>query len=230
MTREEFLRLLPELVKNYKPATDVTKHIGNLNLLMVVGPSGAGKTALMQRIGLKHVTADTTRAARPSEQEGLDFYFRADYNQIAAEIKNGEFVQVVVDSGGDLKATRASAYPESGDVAMAITADAVPDFRKLGFKNTISAFITPPSYSAWQERMGAHHLSADQEAKRLAEAKRSLTFSLADPEMHFILNDDLDQAAEQLKKLISGQVGTEREKEAQEKARYLLGQLEIAQS
>jgi flagellar biosynthesis GTPase FlhF len=43
MTREEFLAQLPELVKNYQPAPDVLKQIGNLEVLMVVGPSGVGK-------------------------------------------------------------------------------------------------------------------------------------------------------------------------------------------
>jgi ABC-type lipoprotein export system ATPase subunit len=44
MTREEFLRSLPELVRDYRPAEDVATHIKNLDLLMVIGPSGVGKT------------------------------------------------------------------------------------------------------------------------------------------------------------------------------------------
>jgi ABC-type lipoprotein export system ATPase subunit len=50
MTREEFSKQLPELVRQYKPATDVSKHINNLDLLMVIGPSGSGKTAIILNI------------------------------------------------------------------------------------------------------------------------------------------------------------------------------------
>jgi guanylate kinase len=230
VTREEFLQQLPELVKNYKPATDVVKHVADLNLLMVVGPSGSGKTTLMRKIGLRYVVPETTRAPRANEQEGVDFVFRTDYSRIVEDIKNGQYVQVVVDSGGDLKATRSDAYPKGGDVMMAVVAEAVPAFRQLGFKNTISAFITPPSYSEWQTRIGAHHLSKDQEIKRLEEAERSLIFALSDDQMHFILNDEVESAADQLKKLFEGQVDIARETEAKEKAQYLLSQSKIAQS
>ncbi len=230
MTREEFLRQLPELVKNYQPATDVVKHIGGLNLLMVVGPSGSGKTTLMRQVGLKYVIPVTTRPARPNEQEGIDFYFRADYDQIVTDIKNGNFVQVAVDSSGDLKATRSDAYPESGDIVIAVMAEVVPMFRTLGFKNTTSAFITPPSYSEWQARMGAHHMGEEQESKRREEAERSLVFALSDEQTHFILNDNVAEASEQLKKLMRGEVDTAREEEAKKKAQYLLSQLKITES
>src|SRR6266550_839801 len=111
MTSEEFRRQLPELVRNYRPAPDVLNKIKNLNLLMVIGPSGVGKTTIINRLGLRYVPSDTTRDSRLGEQEGVDFYFRKDYGQIVSELKNGQFVQAAVDSGGDLKATKASSYP-----------------------------------------------------------------------------------------------------------------------
>lgn len=222
MTREEFLKQLPELAANYNPAPDVLTKIGNLDLLMVIGPSGVGKTSVINKLGLQYVPSDTTREPRPGEKEGEDFYFRTDYDQIVSELKNGQFVQVAVDSGGDLKATRASPYPNSGTIVMAIVTDVVPIMRKLGFGKTTSAFITPPSYEEWMRRLGAHELQGEKPNKRLAEAKRSLTFALSDAEMHFILNDNLDEAVYQTKELISGQIDTERERKASHAAQAML--------
>jgi guanylate kinase len=214
MTREEFLKQLPELVKNYKPASDVLSHINNLSLLMVVGPSGVGKTSLINRLDRKYIIADNTRSPRPDEKEGVDYYFRQDYDQIVEQMKNGRFVQVAVDSGGDLKATRDMAYPESGTAVMAVVADVIPIFRNLGFKETISVFVTPPSYEEWMQRLNAHDLSSEQQMLRLSEAARSLEFALGDKEMHFILNDDLESAVEQTKNILNGQPDEEREARA----------------
>jgi guanylate kinase len=92
MTREEFLRSLPELVRDYRPAEDVATHIKNLDLLMVIGPSGVGKTAIINRLNLKYIASDTTREQRPDEEEGVDYVFRKDYDKIVEEIKAGRFV------------------------------------------------------------------------------------------------------------------------------------------
>jgi guanylate kinase len=222
MTREEFLKQLPELVKNYKPAPDVVSRINNLSLLMVVGPSGVGKTSLINKLGLKYIVGDNTRAPRPDEQEKVDYYFRQDYDRITEEIKNGRFVQVAVDSGGDLKATRDNAYPGSGVAVMAVVADVIPVFRKLGFKKTISIFVTPPSYEEWMQRLNAHDLSAEQQTRRLSEAARSLEFALNDQEMHFVLNDTLENAAAQTKNILAGKIDTEREDKARAISQSLL--------
>ena len=123
MTREEFSAALPELVKTYQPAPDIANQIKALEVLMLVGPSGVGKTTLIQESGLAYVPSDTTRPARPGEVEGEDFYFRSDCDQIVQEIRSGKFVQIAVDPGGDLKATKASSYPRNGVIVMAVVAD-----------------------------------------------------------------------------------------------------------
>jgi guanylate kinase len=223
MTRDEFKKQLPDLVRNYVPASDVANHIKNLDLLMVIGPSGVGKTAIINRLNLKYIISDTTRDRRPDEKEGVYYYFRQDYGQIIEEIKNGRFVQVAVDSGGDLKATRDSTYPDSGIAVMAVVAGVVPNFRQLGFRKTISVFITPPSFEEWMQRLDVHNLSAEQQAMRLSEAARSLEFALNDKEVHLILNDNIVEAVNQTKNSLEGIVDQEREAKARSTAEELLG-------
>jgi guanylate kinase len=226
MTREEFLKQLPELVKNYKPAPDVVSHINNLSLLMIVGPSGSGKNSIIEELekdGLaKLVPIDTTRSPRPGEQEGKDFFFRTDYVQLLDDVKNGRLVQFVIGVVGDLYGTKASSYPEKGIAAMPVLAEVLPQFRKMGFKETTSAYIVPPDFDEWMRRMNSHPLTDEQRAGRLSEAARSLEFALNDKEMHFILNDYLDKAAEQTKNIFRGKIDDERERQAKEVAKSLL--------
>jgi len=223
MTKEEFLRQLPELVHNYKPAFDVASHIKNLDLLMIIGPSGVGKTAIINRLNLKYIPSDTTREPRPDEKEGVDYFFRRDYDKIVEEMKGGRFVQAVIDSGGDLKATRDSIYPDTGIAVMAVMAGVIPNFRQLGFRKTFSTFITPPSFEEWMQRLDVHNLSAEQQALRLSEAARSFEFALNDKDTNFILNDDIGEAVNQVKNVLEGNTDHEREAEARSIAEELLG-------
>lgn len=222
MTREEFQQRLPALVAAYRPALDVVDLIGRLNLLMVVGPSGVGKTTLINELSLVHVLSDNSRPPREGEQEGVDFYFRNDYEQVVKEIQGGRFVQVVVDSGGDLKATKATSYPDEGDVVMAVLADAVPTFRSLGFARTITAFITPPSYEEWMRRMKQHELKGEELARRLSEAKRSFSFALNDEQTHFIFSKDVPTAVAQLNDLLSGKTNSALELNARISAEQIM--------
>jgi len=189
---------------------------------MLIGPSGVGKSTLIERSGFSYVPSDTTRDIRPDEQEGVDMYFRKDYDQVASDIKNGRFVQIALFATGDLYATKSTSYPDSGVGIMPVIADVIPTFRSLGFKDTISAFITPPTYKEWMRRLKTHPITDEQLAKRLVEAQRSLKFALSDSETHFILNDDIDLAESQIHQLMEGKVDDEREELAKKTAQELL--------
>ena len=222
MTRQEFLKQLPQLAKDYKPAPDVGKHLSNLTLVIIVGSSGVGKTSLMYKLGLSYIVADNTRLPRPEEKEGIDYHFRQDYDKVVEDLKGGRFVQVAIDSSRDLKATRDSSFPDSGIAIMAVVYDAVPIFRSLGFKNTISIHVTPPSFDEWMRRLEAHKLSMEYQIRRLSGAARTLEFALNDKQMHFVLNDNLQAAAAQVKGILNGKIDIEREGQAKKIAQQLL--------
>lgn len=211
MTYEQFLLDFPKLIAGYNPAPDVAAQIKNLELLMIIGPSGVGKSRIINELGIPYVPSDTTRPVRPGEQDGIDMYFLSDYQQILEDVRAGKFVQVIVGPGGDFYATRASSYPAGGWATMPVVAEVVPTFRSLGFARTLSAFIVPPTFDEWIRRMQVHRLSGDQLAGRLAEARRSLSFALKDDQIHFVLNDIVKDAVAQIKDLLDGRINEERE-------------------
>jgi guanylate kinase len=225
MTKEEFLKLLPDLARDYQAAPEVMHRIGRVSMLMIIGPSGVGKTSVIKQIDVPYVIADTTREPRQGERNGVDYHFRKDYDNIFHEIQTGQFVQIAVGPTGDFYATRPQVYPESGPAVYAVVADAVPIFRKLDFKTTVSVFITPPSFEEWMRRINTHDLTEQQLKGRLVEARRSLIFALNDGKIHFVLNDDLDKAKDQIKSLLEGNTNDAREQEAKKIATSLLNSL-----
>lgn len=228
MTRDDFIKILPELVRDYQAAPEVLDHISNVDLLMMIGGTGVGKTSIIKRLGIPYVPSDTTRPMRPNEINGMDYFFRTDYDQLVAEIKERKFVQVNIFQTGDFYGTRAGAFPEVGFAVYAVVADKVPYFRQLGFSETISAFVTPPTFIEWMQRIDRNNVESDQLSKRLEEAKRSFQFALNDSEIHFILNDDLDKAVYQTKMLISGKPDANRDALARQAAENIYKELSFA--
>jgi guanylate kinase len=228
MTRDDFIKILPDLVRQYQALPEVLEHISGLDLLMIIGATGVGKTSIIKRLGIPFVPTDTTRPIRPEEIDGSDYFFHNNYEQLVAEIKSRQFVQVAIGPTGDFYGTRASVYPQVGLAVYAIVADVVPYFRTLGFNETISAFITPPTFLEWMDRMDKHNVESDQLSKRLQEAKRSFNFALNDKDCHFILNDDLDKAVYQTKMLVNGKPNPPREAKARQAAETIYKELTFA--
>lgn len=225
MQRDDFLVQLPQLVATYRPAPEVIAQIKDVSLLMVVGPSGSGKTTLIKSLNLPYVASDTTRSIRPGEVDGKDYYFITDYDKLLEDINNGAFLQVAIGPAGDFYGTKGVSYPVSGVAVMAVVSDVVPVFRTLGFKSTVSAFVSPPSYIEWMKRLSAHVTDAGTLDRRLAEAYRSFSFALSDYQTHFILNEEVDKAVLQINELINSKVQSVRELTARAAAEEILSHL-----
>ena len=225
MDKQQFLSQFPALVSDYQPAADVLKKIQGLTLLMIIGPSGAGKTSLIKSLDLPYVISDTTRPARPEELNGVDYYFRDDYVRIIEDIKMGRFVQAVVGPAGDFYATKESSYPAFGTAVIAAVAEEVPNFRRLGFGKTMSVFVVPPSYEEWMRRMSTHDADEQSVKRRLAEGRNSLSFALNDNLVRLVINDQLEAATNQVKNLLNNIIDENRERQAKQVCQQLLDKL-----
>lgn len=204
MDKQLVISKLSELQDSYRPNDEVISQLSHINLIAVVGPTGAGKSTLVRQSELPFVIGDTTRAPRDGEIQGRDYNFRSDLSNLVQEIDRGEFVQFVVQRGTEVYGTKASSYPPSGACAMSIVASAIPRFRQLGFATITPVYIVPPSHTEWMKRI-SNHRDKDLES-RLLEAKESLRIALSDSSYVFIVNDDLNSAVTLLRAVVRGLV------------------------
>jgi len=202
MDKQTFLQAAAERMTEYAPNDDVQRQLNGLRMVVAVGPTGAGKTSIIDRSGIPHVLVDVTRAPRGEEEDGVDYHFRTDYEQLLKEIDNGEVVQYIIHPNGEFYGTKASSYPTHGACALAILSSAVPYFKRLGFGTLVVVFIVPPDYDEWMRRVNTHS-DADREA-RLEEAKISFEYALSDPHCLLLLNDRLATASQEFRAIGHG--------------------------
>jgi len=196
---------LAELVRQYQPDEHVLAGLSAVNLFMLVGPTGVGKSALMKVCGLPQVIGEASRAPRQNEVDGVDYYFKT-LDEMLQEADSGRYVQLAIGSEGDLKATHAASFPAAGPAVFTVAASAIPTFRHLPFASTISVVLVPPDYQTWMQRISHHHTSPDKLAIRLEEARQSYNFALQDEDSIFVFNDTLEKAAIRLHDVVAGKV------------------------
>ncbi len=224
MDKQTFIQKARELLSNYQPSQNVQAQLARLDLIGVVGPTGVGKTTIIERSNIPYVLSDVTRLKRDDEVDGKDYHFRTNYDRLWTEIESGRFVQYVVSDTDEFYGTRAASYPDSGACTMAIYASVIPVFKTLGFRKVVSVYIVPPSYAEWMQRIGSHE--DENVSKRLKEAKESLELGLADPHMIFMINGNLEAAINQFMRIAAGEnMSDSAQKAARDVAASLLDEL-----
>jgi guanylate kinase len=184
-------------------------------LFIVSGPSGAGKTTLINRvrqqlepigIRLYFSISHTTRRPRQGECEGVNYYY-VTHDEFQAMVERGEFLEhahVHEQRYGTSKAEVLGRLDRGEDVILDIDyqgAKQIAAHRELQ-ERKLNVFIFPPSLDILEQRLRDRGLNTDQEIDtRLRKAIDEID---AGKEFYdyIIINDDLKVATECLKAAI----------------------------
>lgn len=179
-------------------------------LYILSAPSGGGKTTLAKglaaalpstRLSISH----TTRARRPGEQDGVDYYF-VDRRRFEAMAQRGEFLEYakVFDHlyGTSRKAVE-ELMKEGSNVILDIDWQGARLVRQH-MPNACSIFVLPPSRGALEERL--RNRAQDSEviiARRMRDAVNEMRHY--DEYDYLVVNVDFEKALRDLKRIIAGQ-------------------------
>jgi guanylate kinase len=179
-------------------------------LFVIAAPSGAGKTslvrALMQRRPtLRFSISYTTRAQRPNERDGHDYFF-VDKPQFERMVAAGDFLEharVFDNYYGTSRSQVERILDASQDVLLEIDWQGAQQIRRT-LPECRSIFVLPPSRAALEQRLRGRGTDSDEViARRLRDSLADLShWSEFD---YIVVNDDFDRATAELEAIVTGQ-------------------------
>lgn len=179
-------------------------------LIILSGPSGAGKTTLARRLvervpRLVLSRSYTSRPRRAGEQDGVDYNF-VPVDRFDSMIAEGAFLEWA-NVFGDLYGTGAADTQRSlaagDDLLLVIDVQGARKVRAAGLP-AIGIFVLPPSFAVLEQRLrDRSRESEEQIERRLAVARQEVA---ALPEYDYVLvNGELDSCVDALQTIVLGE-------------------------
>ena len=175
-------------------------------LFILSAPAGTGKSTLVNRLKdefpfIKETVSCTTRSPRVGEVHGVDYFFMTDSQFVAAQEKGAflESVELFSHRYGTLRHQVETLIEQRNHVILVIDTNGAQALHTL--ENTTSIFISPPSFTVLEERLKKRGTEGQEQLQqRLSRAEEEMKqVSIYD---HHLVNDDLEQAYIELKKII----------------------------
>lgn len=170
-------------------------------ILIFTAPSGAGKTTIVRHL-LRHFpdlafsVSATTRARRPQEVDGRDYYFlsSADFQ---AKIEQGAFVEweEVYPGGfyGTLHSELQRLWTLGKTIVFDIEVKGATNLKRLYPDNSLAVFVQPPSEEVLFQRLRDRSTEDESSlAARIQRAGEELLY--VDRFDRVLVNDDLTAA------------------------------------
>lgn len=178
--------------------------------IVVSGPSGAGKTTLVERLLaadplIRRSVSTTTRDPRPGEKEGIDYFFvdPARFEQLKQNNELIEWAEVHGQLYGTRKAYVEEQLAAGQDVLLNIDIQGADRVKRV-FPGAVMVFILPPSFADLEQRLqGRGDLAATDFKVRLAAARVEISASARYD--YLVVNDDLERAGGDLRAIITAE-------------------------
>ena len=178
-------------------------------LFVIAAPSGAGKTslvkALLERKPELHVSiSHTTRARRPTEQPGREYYFVpvAQFEQLVKEGQFLEHARVFDNLYGTAREPVEAQLAQGDSVVLEIDWQGARQVRSA-MPSCSTIFVLPPSRAALEERLRRRQTDSNEVIeRRLRDAVGDMShWSEFD---YVVVNDDFGRAVEDLARIVEG--------------------------
>ncbi|MEZ5886472.1 MAG: guanylate kinase [Paracoccaceae bacterium] len=178
-------------------------------LIILSSPSGAGKSTLSKRLmawdpTFRFSVSATTRAPRPGETDGKDYYFksRAEFDALVVAGQMLEHAEVFGNLYGSPRAPVEQAMQEGRDTLFDIDWQGGQQIKQAMTGDVVSIFILPPSIPELERRLRFRGQDSDAVIKdRMAKSRDEISHWA---EYDYVLvNDDLHETEERLKKIIT---------------------------
>jgi guanylate kinase len=224
-------------LKFYKPSLEILDLLQNMQLVLLVAPSAAGRNTLIRNLIMTgryyFLVSDTTRLPRINngvpERNGEDYWFKSE-EEFLYGLKNGAYVEAAIIhnqqvSGISFNELRRA--HESGRVAITDVEVQGCDNIKSYSDNTMAVFVLPPNFEEWMKRMdGRGAMDPAEKRRRLESAAYEMQLALERTYFKFVINWDIKLTVEEIHEhVISQDFGMAEQVSARTHAKQLLTDL-----
>lgn len=172
-------------------------------LLVISGPAGSGKDTVVHAImgresGVELSPSATTRAPRPGEVDGVDYYFIS-REAFEGHIRDGDFLeytQYVDNYYGTLKSEVDKRLDKGVTCVLVIEVEGAANIKRV-YPECTTVFLMPPSQEELERRLRTRGSEPEENVqRRLAQAQ--LEMKEAGNYDYIITNEEIDLCAEEI--------------------------------
>lgn len=181
-------------------------------LVVLSGPSGAGKTTLAKYLlgtfpDFKFSISATTRGSRANEVNGKDYHFltRAEFETLIRRNQLVEFEEIFGNYYGTLRREVEKSIEKGEVVVFDIDVRGALSVKSKYPEQSLLIFVAPPSFEVLEQRLSARGTeSPEQLAQRLERIRMEMGFK--DQFDYVIVNDELGKAQQELLAIVQSNV------------------------
>ena len=172
-------------------------------IIALTAPSGAGKTTIARRVlatfpEMTFSVSATTRARRPDEKHGLQYYFVSEdaFRDLIASEALIEYQEVYPGRFYGTLRSEVEQKAATTPMLLDIDVEGTLKVKRLYSDDALTIFIQPPSLEVLAERLRRRNTETETSLRhRLERARHELTY--ADRFDALVVNDDLTQAVDE---------------------------------
>lgn len=230
--REQFEGIL----SNYRISKEGQELLSKLSLLLLGGPSAAGRNTIIEHLLKKRdyhlIVSDTTRLPRINdgilEVNAVTYWFRSE-QEVLEELQRGDFIEAEIIHDQQVSGISIREL----ETALIKNKIAVTDIEIGGFNNimsskpdTVGLLVLPPSFDEWLRRLrGRGNMPQSEILNRLRTGARIFSEAVSQSPGVIVINDELERSVAEIDALAHGAKDTKTEVKLK-LARDLLSQTE----
>jgi len=177
-------------------------------MLVLSSPSGAGKTTIARELlarvpDLNMSVSATTRAPRPGEIDGQDYYFISDekFNEM---VENNEFLEhamVFGNSYGTPSAPVFETLKQGKDVLFDVDWQGTQQLHGRAGDDVVRLFILPPSHDELEDRLRGRKLDSEEViSSRMAKAANEMAHY--EEYDYIVINSKLEDSVQEVQMVL----------------------------